>query len=323
MHGKGKNILKLIGVFLLPVALFVFFSIAAPGFGLKSSLRVVVGQSIIPIMLGFGMAFGMAAGLFDLSAGSRVILSAAMGGMLAADYGMVGLIVGCLFAGIASSVIMGIGFNVLRIPSLVLSLGFVMIMEIIASSVMGTKGFLSIPANLAALGKAPWNYVICVVFAILFYIIYYRTKLSSSLQVVGDNETLAKNMGIKPKRVYFYSYLLGGIFFGVAGILQIGYSGSVSSVVNMSSLSMCFQPMMGVMIGIELCSLLDNMMINIIIGELCISTIFNGLIALGLPDIMQDVFLGLFMIIVMAVSANRGVLHKYKLNRGGRKAAAA
>ena len=79
----------------------------------------------------------------------------------------------------------------------------------------------------------------------------------------------------------------------------------------MSSLSMVFKPMMGVMIGMELLSLIDNLALNIMIGELCISMIFTGLIALGLPSTMQDVVLGIFMIAVMAVSANRKALQHF------------
>ncbi|MFR8317678.1 MAG: ABC transporter permease [Catenibacillus sp.] len=300
----SNKIWKIAGVFVIPVLLFIIFWILAPGFGLHS-LYVIVSQSVIPVIMGLGMAFGMAAGIFDLSTGSRVIVCAAFGGFLSQYFGLAGLIAGSLIAGLLVGAVMGLCHNLFRIPSLVLSLGFVMLLEVLTYTVMGSHSFIQISGDIAFLGKAPYNYMVCLVMMIIFYMIYYRTQFCYHVRVVGNNELLAKNMGIKPGRINFGCYLVGGIFLGVVGVLQISYSNSVTGAINMSSLSMVFQPMMGVMIGMELLALIDNLALNILIGELCISIIFTGLIALGLPSTMQDVILGLFMIIVMAVSANR------------------
>jgi ribose transport system permease protein len=138
----------------------------------------------------------------------------------------------------------------------------------------------------------------------VFFLLYYRTRFSYHIRVVGNNQTLAQNIGIKVKWIHFLCFVLGGTFFGLVGILQISYSNNLTGVVSMASMSMVFQPMMGVMIGMVLCALIDNLALNILIGELCISIIFNGIIALGFPAVMQNVILGFFMIVVMAVSAN-------------------
>ncbi len=309
-----SKVIKIVGVFAVPVILYLFFSITAPGFGLNS-LQVVVSQSVIPIIMGYSMAFGMAAGLFDLSTGPRVILAASVGGFLSAYMGIAGLILGSVVGGLVIGVVMGVAFNKLRIPSMVLSLGALMLLEIFAYVFLGRNAFIQISPQLAILGKTPYNLIICLIMAVIFYVLYYRTKFSYQVRIVGNNELLAKNMGVNPKKINFWCWTIGGIFVGIVGILQISYSNSISGALDMSSLSMVFKPMMGVMIGMELLALIDNLALNIIIGELCISIIFNGLIALGLPATMQDVVLGLFMIIVMAVSANRGRLKFYKNKR--------
>lgn len=306
-----NKVIKIAGVFAVPVILFLIFTIAAPGFGLNS-MQVIVSQSVIPIIMGYSMAFGMAAGLFDLSTGPRVILAASIGGFLSAYMGIAGLIIGSLIGGIVVGVGMGIAFNKLRIPSMVLSLGALMLLEIFAYAFLGRNAFLQITPQLAILGKTPYNIIICGIMAVIFYILYYRTKFSYQVRIIGNNELLAKNMGINPKKINFWCWTIGGIFVGVVGILQISYSNSVSGALDMSSLSMVFKPMMGVMVGMELLALIDNLALNIVIGELCISIIFTGLIALGLPATMQDVVLGLFMIVVMAVSANRGTIRVFK-----------
>lgn len=231
--------------------------------------------------MGYGMAFGMAAGLFDLSTGSRVIVAASVGGFFAQRFGLAGLIFGSLIGGILVGVMMGIAFDKLRIPSLVLSLGMVMLLEVLCYGFLGTNSFIQISNETAVLGKTLYSFLICLVLAAVFYILYYKTRFSYHVRTVGNNELLAKNMGISPKYVNFMTFVIGGIFIGIVGILQISYSNSIGGGISM---------------------------------------IFTGLIALGLPSTMQDVVLGLFMIIVMAVSANRTTLKAFIRRRRVRPA---
>jgi ribose transport system permease protein len=307
----GKKVIsttfRFLCVLALPAALVLLFSLLAPGFGI-SSLPLVLKQAMIPTLMGIGMAFGQVAGIFDLSVGSRVVLAATVGGLLGNMFGLPGLIAGSLLGGIVPAVVMGQLYNALRLPSLVLSLGFVMILEIITCFAMNNTGQMAVSPDIAILGKSPWNFILVAICGVIFYILFYHTRFSYNVRVVGNNELLAKNMGINIRRTYFLCFFVGGIFIGIVGILQLCYANSVSASVQMGSMALVFKPMMGVMIGMELMSLLDNFVIDILVGEICISIIFNGLIALGFSATMQDVALGVFMLIVMAGSANRDKL---------------
>ncbi len=308
----GVSLARSAAVIALPVALFLVFTLSAPGFGTRS-LTLVLRQALIPSMMGFGMAFGQTCGIFDLSVGTRTILAATMGGVMGNAYGIPGIVIGSLIGGVAAAVLMGVLHNLLRLPSLVLSMGFVLVFEIVSSKIMGTSAMVSISSQLAILGKTPWCFIITAAGAVVFYLLYYHTKFSYHVRVVGNNELLARSMGLNIKKTNFMCFLIGGFFIGIVGVLQLCYSNSVSATISMGSMSMVFKPMMGVMIAMELLKLCDNFALDILVGEVCISIIFNGLIALGLPDTMQDVVLGLFMMLVMAVSANRGVFKTGKL----------
>lgn len=316
-------LIRPLSVIALPVVLFVLFSLLAPGFGLNS-LTLVLRQALIPTVMGISMAFEMTSGIFDLCVGTRVILAATVGGVLGNLMGIPGVIIGCLIGGMIPATVMGWLHNLLRLPSLVLSLGFVMVLEIVTSAIMGHSGQVSVAPAIAILGKSPWCFIITLACVVVFYALYYHTKFSYHVRVVGNNELLARNMGISIKRTNFLCFFVGGIFVGIVGILQLCYSNSVSASIQMGSMSLVFKPMMGVMIAQELLKLYDNFALNILAGEVCISIIFNGLIALGLPATMQDVVLGVFMLLVMAVSANRGTLDlKKQLRFRGRTPKAA
>ena len=307
----------------MPVALFAICSLITPGFGLNS-ISAVLSQIVIPVCLGYAIAFTNAAGIFDLSGGARVILAAACGASLAENLGLglPGLIIGCLAAGILISVIMGFCHNLFHIPSLILSLGFVMLIEVAGARLLGDSSFLKVDSAITFLGKAPYKYIICVALAVLFYILYYKTKSCYHMRLIGGNELLAKNIGVNVKKANFQAYAIGGFFIGVVGMLQLCYSGTVTSSLTLSSLSLVFQPMMGVLIGVELLALVDNLALTVVVGELFISILYNMIIGMGVDSSMQDVLLGFFMIIVMSISANRGVIGKFfrKFKRKGAQA---
>ena len=66
---------------------------------------------------------------------------------------------------------------------------------------------------------------------------------------------------------------------------------------------MIFQPLMGVLIAFaiqEWC----NLTLGVFISQFTLSMMFNALNALGVPSKMQDVVLGVMLIIVMGIALN-------------------
>ena len=310
MTKKIKNFAILIAI---PVLLFAVCALLVPNMGINN-IGTVLSQSLIPIAMGFGVAFAQADGLFDLSGGTRMLLSAVVGAVFVARFGLSspGLVIGAITVGILAGAIMGIAQNILKIPSLILSLGFLMIFEVIAGELLGSSSFIKIPSEIAAIGKTPYNYIIVVVLGVIFYFIYYKTRISNHIKAAGENEILAGNMGINIKSANFWAYTIGGGFLGVAGILEICYSGSMASQIGLSSMSLIFRPMMGVMVGAVLLSLCNNLAITICIGEICITILYTAIIGMGVSSTMQKVVLGVFMVVVMAISNNQDVYRKFR-----------
>lgn len=99
------------------------------------------------------------------------------------------------------------------------------------------------------------------------------------------------------------TFVLAGIFIGITAILQISYANSITTVSSLRSISMIFQPLMGVLIAFaiqEWC----NLTLGVFISQFTLSMMFNALIALGVPSKMQDVVLGVMLIIVMGIALN-------------------
>lgn len=303
-----KRIMSIFGIFALPALMFFIFYFLSNGFGFHS-IRVILSQCMIPVTMGLAMAMVMQAGLMDFSPGARVVLGAALGAVFADKFGMAGLIIGCFIGAMIGGVIIALLYRYLRIPSMVVSLGVVLVLEVVSykiSEMGGSAGALKVTNELSKAGSYPNNIIISAIACVVFYIIMYKTKLGCLIKAVGNDEVMVKSMGVNTDHVKFKAFVISGVFCIFGAVLQICYAGTVTLQTGMVTMNMVFKPMMGVMIGLQLIRLFDNMPLMIFIGELTIAIIFNGFISLGLTDNIQNIILGAFLLIVMGISQNNG-----------------
>jgi ribose transport system permease protein len=299
-----RKVLQWAGLLILPVFLYLVFTLTSKGFGLHS-FGIVLSQAMIPAIMGFSMTITMRMGMFDLSPGAQVIFAAICGGLLEHLFGFAGLVTGCIGGGLFAGLTMALLYRTLKIPSMVISLGFMLVFEVIAARIAGSSGYIQISQFSAGLGGITLNYAVLIITSILFYLLIYRTKLGCHIQAVGNDEKIAKNMGMDTALVKFKGLVFSGFFCGLASILQIRYSGTITAQIGLVSLTMIFKPIIGVVIGLQLVKLIDNLPVLILIGEVSISIIFNGFIALGMTDTAQNIVLGAFLIIIMALTESR------------------
>ena len=316
-----KSVLsKTVKTLMLPTIVYVIFlAVNFERFGNPSCLYTIFLQSIIPAITAYAVSFGYICGIFDFTIGSRIIITGLVGGILSAQYGMAGLIIGCIVTSFVIAVITGLLNWVLKIPSLVLTMGLTMIYEIFGKNISGQFSFISIDYQYAFLGATPYIIIILIAVAVIFYFIYNYTKFSYHMRAVGSNEIIAKNAGIKTQVIKFLSFVIGSIFIAIAALLTISQSGSMGAQVNLGSATLLFKPLMGVMIAIVL-QPICNMTFGIFISQMTINTIFIGLIAVGLPDTFQNVVLGVFLLIVMIFSNNIEIINGLITKRKTRKA---
>ena len=309
-----SRVLRFLGVLALPVALILIFMVCAEGFGVHS-LNIVLSQSMIPAAMAFGMCLIMNTGMMDFSMGVRSVFAAMAGGMLALRFGLAGMLLGCALGGMAGALVMGALYRVLRIPAMVVSLGVVMVYEVIGAKLAGSTGYISIGAQLYSVASYPRNVIFVLAAGVVLYIISYKLKIGSHLIAVGNDELMCRNVGIDTTGVKMSAFVLSGIFSSVAGLLYLCYSGSITASTGLGTMSLVFEPLMCVLIARVLRKLMDNMPLLIVIASISLSVIFNGFIAMGFSDAMQDVALGTFMVAIMAYSGSADKLREWRYRR--------
>lgn len=303
----NKKISMVIGICLLPFAVFFLFFFLADGFGFHT-LPIIISQSMVPTTLGLAMACVMPAGLTDFSPGARMLLGAFMGGMLGNVFGVAGFLIGSLSGAMAGGFLIAMLYRYLKIPSMVVSLGIVLFLEAFTdrlSNQVSGSSVINIGPELSGIANYPKNILLTFVGCLILYYIMYKTKLGCQILAVGNDEAMLKNMGVNVEKVKFKAFVASSIFIFIASMLQICYSGGVQAITAMGTMTMVFKPMMGVLIAMQLVKICDNMPLMIVIGEVTIQTVFNGFIAMGLKDNIQNIVLGVFLIVVLGASENR------------------
>lgn len=318
-----KKLASIVGIFALPVALYLFFMLICDGFG-WNTLQIVVSQSLIPTILGLGMAPVMLCGLMDFSTGARVILGAACGAVLGNYMGVPGFLIGCILGAFIGGFVIAFLYRILKIPSMVVSMGVVLIMEVVSyklSEIAGNAAAVKFTDAMIRLGNWPKNLLLVAAAGVIYYFIQYKTSTGCQIMACGNDEVMLKSMGVDTGKLKFTAFALSGIFCAFGAVIQSCYSGQVTISIGMVSMSMVFKPMMGVLIGMQLLRLVDNMPLMIFLGELTISIIFNGFIALGLTDNLQNIVLGVFLLLVLGFAGNTENLREYRRKQEVRKAA--
>ena len=306
---------KSLKTIMLPAIVYgIFLCICFERFSNWNCVYTIFMQTIIPTITAYAVAYGNICGIFDFTIGARVIISGVTGGLLAANYGIPGMILGAFAASLITAAITGYLNRILRIPSLVLTMGLTMIFEIAGRQFAGRFGFVQIDNAYAVLGSSPCIILLFFASAALFYFICNNTQFSYHMRAVGSNETVAKNNGIKADLVKFKSFIYGSIFIALASVLTLSQSGSVGAQTGLGSVTIVFKPLISILLALVLQSICD-LTIGIFISQFSLNIIFIGLIAAGMPDTFQNVVLGAFLLIVMIFFRNTEKIDGWRIKR--------
>ena len=303
-----RGIWLLLGVAFL---IYLFFKVLRPhNFGSINNILSYFQQALLPTVAACGFYFIIVMGLFDFSIGSNIVLSAIIGVLLSRIFGYWGLVLGAIAVGTIIGLINGVLYIKLKIPSIIVTIGLMIIYECIGALV-AAGNVLTLGADVNAFGKAPWNIILAFAAFLLTHIFLKHTKIGIYTNAIGSNESVAKNMGININRYKIIAFVLCGLFSGVMSILTISYGNAITSSTNMASMARNFTPIMGCFFGLAFRKNI-NPVISMLIGEFIIAMILNGLIALGVPTTIQNVVTGctLLGIVLLTTRVKTGAVVK-------------
>lgn len=307
----------------LPVGLFIVLFILSSAFGTGqfgslASLRIVAQQTMMGAAIALAMTCNMKNGRWDFSIGMMTVMSSVIGGAigLALNIGAFGLLIGCILVALIASVLNGLLYITIKVPALVVSIGTMLVYEsVILVFNKGSGARISI-YNMLLFGRSPYVFILGIAAGVVFYLLYTHTRFGYNTRSLASNQALAVSTGINEKRNTMGCYLLCGLMVGIAGTINLSLSGSVLADAKFNaSMSMMFEAFPPVFIGFYL-SRYTNLTVGVFVGAFSMKLLTAGMLALGIPAALQNVGIGLFLLVFIAFTTNQEKLREAKDIRG-------
>ena len=302
-------LLRFLKTIALPFIVYLIFMILSHGKTCSvDSIMTILQQAIITTTMACGMVFTFRIGLWDFSVGAVVTLAAIVGGALTVknNFGLIGLIVFCIITALICSTLTGTVFALLKIPSIIVSIGMLLIYETLSSTMFDAAGATIPPSmrNITVLAKTPQIFIVGLIAIVLASIIYDHTQFGCHIKAIGSNANIAQRCGINVLQVRFWGFSISGLFLGIAAILEISLNGSMKPVVNMSTMSLAFDAIIALFLGMYL-SKFCGLIIGVLVGGITMRIIASGLLTLGLISSLQDIVKGAMMILFISLASTQ------------------
>ena len=314
-NAKKNLIIAAVSVASLAIALFLFDVVSGGKFLTSENIPVVLSHIVYPAFTAWGLSFLFACGYTDMSIGGVVVLAAFSATIFGNWYGYLGVIIPGIFVG---TLLVFINFNIFaytKIPSWIASISLAMIYEAFGFFLKTnntTKALVIAPLNrdYRELGQLPWSLIILAAGFVFAYIIYNRTTIGLNIRAIGGDKDVSRAMGVNVNRTLLWTGVISGLFVGIAAVIQLSYSGTLTVKTGLTSMSMIFQPL-AILLLAQILQKWINITIAIPICSLIIYSIFNLLTILHIPSgTLQEACLGAFLIIFAMVGQrkNKGVV---------------
>ena len=272
------------------------------------------GSEVAILSIGMTLVVSSSAGT-DISVGSVMSLCASFCCMLLAGYGVsstttlaMPLLVGIL-GGIAIGVLCGMFNGTLvayfgiqpMVATLILysaarAIGLLLCNDLIVYIRNDSFGFFG-----GFLGLIPTPVVIAAICILMVSILLKKTALGMYIQSVGINAKASRIAGLNSKRIIFLTYMLCGLFAGIAGIVASSRITSADS--NNIGLYFEMDAILAVALGGNSLGGGKFNLAGSIIGAYTIQAITTTLYALGVSSTQAPVFKAIIVILIVAIQA--------------------
>lgn len=310
---RTRQALNVLGPFiglLFVIGLFCLSSEVRPYFLTGPNFKIILTQTVIVAIGALGMTMIIISGGIDLSVGSVVALASVVGAsLLAKDYSAATAIALTVLAGGLTGFINGAIIGGFRMMPFIVTLGMMGVARGVGKWLAGNQTVnypespvnnimaLSEPEKLMPLPMGVW---IAVGLAVIMSLVMRQTVFGRYIFAIGSNEATARLCGIRVQRHKLMIYSLGGLFFGLAGLMQLSRLTQGDPTV---AIGLELDMIAAVVIGGASLSGGTGTILGSMIGALIMAVLRNGSNQMGWPTYMQEIIIG--CVIILAVGLDK------------------
>ena len=306
LHGLPSIYISL----LLLVILTIILYIGNPSFLSVYNLKTIASATAILLAVGQGQTMVILTGGVDLSVGGIMSLISVVYILSVTKFGLLGFPI-ALLAGCAAGLLNGLIFTKLRIPAFVTTLG--------TGGIFVSLTYLLSPTSLAAPYKIhkyldvingstfglKHSWILGLLVFAGFFILQNYMYLGRVIYAIGSNEKMSWMSGVNIERSKLLAFMLSGIGAGISGMILAStlYSGypTLGEVYVLESIAV-------VVVGGTALTGGAGGALNTLVGALIMSMLKNGMTVVGIDVYAQQTFLGILIVIAVAITFDRSKL---------------
>ena len=300
-----------LGTILALVIMCVFLAISNSNFYSPSNIMGIFKQTAFNAFLAVGMLLCLITAGIDLSVGANAVFCACLMGALSKagmSSGIVLMVIGILAGGLVGF-INGTLLTRLHLPHpFVSTLGMKNVLWGLALLVTGSQMINIFPDSVQWLGRTtiggfPVSFIVVIVLYVVMHIFLSKTALGRSIYCAGGNMEATRLSGINTANVLTFCYTMSGIMAALAGIVSVGRSGicngaNATQPYDTDAIAACI-------IGGASFTGGKGTMFGTMLGCLIISVLRNGFTLLSIDSAVQNIVLGLVIILAVLMDVIR------------------
>ena len=276
-------------------------------------------------MMALGLTFVVIAGEIDISVASTMTVVAVViaqvwnAGVNIWAAALIGLLVAA-----ALGLFNGLLVGVLNLPSLAITLGTLAAYRGLAYVILGGNARSGFPTSFTNIGggyvsnELPVALLVIVGFAIVLGVLLHATRFGRYVFTLGSNKEAARFSGVPVARMRVTVFALSGVMAGCAGIIYLGYFGSIQA--DAASGSELINVVTAVVLGGVDIFGGSGTMVGVFLAFILVAVLRNGMGLANIAGPAQDIVVGCLLVgailagnILRAVQA--GTLSRARLRR--------
>lgn len=291
-------------MFVILILLLIVFNAISEGVMLKPNVLFGLTENVVEVgLLALAMTFIITTGGIDLSVGYIMALSAVMMGFTYdKTQNMVLSVAVCFATGIICGLFNGVIIVKTKIPPLVATLATFSLYTGLAKIVAGTNIYSSFPKGMSFLIKnklfkvVPYQFILFLVIALLFWYIFSYTRLGRYLRGIGYNEAAIRFSGVPVDKIKLSIYTLSGIMGSIAALVYLcrlpAAKPDIGVNINLETITAVVLGGTSIVGGIGLVS-------GTVLAVLILGVLRKGLSLIGLGGDRYNFILGIILVICL------------------------
>ena len=287
------------------VAIFAINSFASPYFLDAYSLSDLTFNFTEKGLIAFAMALLIISGEIDLSVAAMIALSSTLMGMgVQAGADTPVLVAIGIVVGLGCGAFNGLLVTRLGLPSIVVTIGTMSLFRGIAFIILGDQAYKGYPESFAFFGQGydwwvvSFELALFLIAAVVYWFLLHRTSFGRRVFAIGNNPVAAQFSGVRVGRIKFILFCLTGLMAGIASVLITSRLGSTRpSIAQGYELEVITMVVLG---GVSILGG-SGSILGVVLAAFIMGLVTFGLGLLNVPGIVMSIFIGLLLIIVIAL----------------------